>query len=790
MTHTHAPPAAHSASSSGSPGSPAGSGPPGGLPSPRDLGRSLTGWARRDARFDVPASLVVFLVAVPLSLGIAVASGAPVAAGLIAAAVGGILAGIVGGAPLQVSGPAAGLTVVVAEVVAEFGWEATCAITAMAGLLQLVLGATRLGRYALAISPTVVAAMLAGIGISIVLGQLNVALGSTSQPSAWANLQSIGSSLLSPDSHALLAATGVVVILLLWPRMPARVKAVPGPLVAVTLLTLMAAAWLPDAERVDLGGALLDQIGTVAMPEGTPLAVAGAVLTVALIASVESLLSAVAIDKLHDGPRARLDRELVGQGVANTASGALGGLPVTGVIVRSATNVAAGARTRASAILHGVWVLVFALLLVGLVEQIPLAALAGLLLVMGTGLVKPADVRRSRARGELWIYVATVVGVLALNLVEGVLIGLVGALLLTLWRTAQVKVDVREAGPAPDGRALWVVEVHGSVSFLALPVLARRLATVPEGQVVEVDLLVDYLDPAARDQIDDWRSRYEAQGGQVVVEHSGPAGEEAAAERAAKSRPVSPRAWLPWGAWQNGGADLGTTAPAHPLAVGVREYHRRTSASLQPVYDELREGQAPRAAFLGCVDSRLVPNQLTSSGPGDLFTIRTMGNLAPADGDDDGAVSAPVLYAVDQLGVEVVVVCGHSGCGAMTAAVASDEAAGPAAGAEGAAGADASDPVDRWLRHAAPSVSAWRAQHPVGASAAAAGDGEVDQLAQVNVAVTLDRLREVLGAERLERVRLVGLFFRIDDGSLSVLRDDAFVDLTDAELDRLAHLAG
>ena len=731
----------------------------------------LQGWVRHDARFDVPASLVVFLVAIPLSLGIAVASDAPVTAGLIAAAVGGILAGALGGAPLQVSGPAAGLTVVVAETVAEFGWEATCAITAAAGLVQLLLGATRLGRYALAISPTVVTAMLAGIGVSIVLGQLNVALGSGSQPSAWENIQGIGSALTRAEPHAVLAALGVIAILLAWPRLPQRVRVVPGQLVAVVSITVLAAAWLPGAARVDLGGDLLAELGSVAMPEGTPLAIAGAVLTMALIASVESLLSAVAIDRLHDGPRAHLDRELIGQGVANTASGALGGLPVTGVIVRSSANVAAGARTRASAILHGVWVLIFALLLVGLVEQIPLAALAGLLIVMGVNLVKPADIRQARSRGELWIWVLTIGGVLALNLIEGVLLGLLGALALTLWRVTRVQVDVRRAGDAADGRELWVAEVRGSLSFLASPMIMPRLAAIPEGQVVEIDLLVDYLDPSGRDQVQDWADRYTARGGQAVVEHSGPDGEDAAADRPRKAQPLSARALLPWGRWQNGGAELGVPTPAHPLAVGVREYHRRTSSTLQPVYDELAGGQSPSTLFLCCVDSRLVPNVMTSSGPGDLFTVRTMGNLTPAPGpDDDGSVSAPLLFGVDSLGIGTVVVCGHSGCGAMAAAVAGGAPEGP---------------IEAWLAHAEQARTAWREGHPVGVAAAEAGLPEADQLAQVNVAITLERLRETLGERDVE---LVGLFFRVDDGSLHLLDGEAFVPLADAELAALAHL--
>ncbi|TQL70168.1 carbonic anhydrase [Nocardioides albertanoniae] len=737
-----------------------------GRPRPRDQLRQIV-------RFDVPASLVVFLVAVPLSLGIAVASGAPVAAGLIAAAAGGIVAGLFGGSPLQVSGPAAGLTVVVAEIVAEFGWEATCAITLMAGLLQVVLGATRLGRYALAISPTVVSAMLAAIGISIVLGQLNVALGGRSQSSALDNLEHILVNAREPNIHAILAGLGVIVILLAWPRLPQRVRAVPGQLVAIVALTLLAAAWLPGAERVHLGGDLLDEIGSVALPEGTPLAVAGAVLTVALIASVESLLSAVAVDRLHGGPRSNLDRELLGQGLANSASGALGGLPVTGVIVRSSTNVTAGARTRASAILHGVWVLVFALVLVELVEQIPLAALAGLLIMMGTGLVRPADISQARARGELWIYALTVVGVLALNLIEGVLIGLVATLVLVLWRLVHVRIDVRLGGRAADGREKWLVEVHGSLSFLATPTLMTRLDSIPEGQVVELDLLVDYLDPAGRDQLDQWRARYVAGGGSVLVEHSGLHGAEAPRqERALKAPPISPRALLPWSAWQDVRPER--SDPHHPLALGVREYHRRQVAPLRGVYEGLLDGHEPHAVFLTCVDSQVVPNLITSSGPGDLLTVRTMGNLVPEPGSPDSSVAAPVLFGVDDLGVSTVVVCGHSHCGAITSALESTRA-----------GAVPEGPVGDWLRHATPAIQEWRAGHPVGAAAAGAGRSEVDQVSQVNVAVMIDRLGDLLGDRD---VRLVGLFLDISDGKLQILRGDAFTTLTDAETDELAHL--
>ena len=299
---------------------------------------------------------MVFLVAVPLSLGIAVASGAPVMSGLIAGVVGGVVAGLLGGSALQVSGPAAGLTVVVAGLVDQFGWAVTCAITAAAGLLQILFGVSRIARSALAISPPVVRGMLAGIGITIALGQLHVLLGGTAQTDAWAKL-----------------------------------------------------------------------------------------------------LSAVAVDKLRSelgrpGPRSNLDRELIGQGTANSVSGLLGGLPITGVIVRSATNVRAGARTRVSGVLHGALIALFAVFLVGLIEQIPLAVLAGLLIVIGMQMVTLADLRTARRQGELMIYVSTVVGVVLLNLLEGVLIGLALSVLLMLRRVVRAAVRPRRGRSAVDGQ--------------------------------------------------------------------------------------------------------------------------------------------------------------------------------------------------------------------------------------------------------------------------------------------------------------------------------------------------
>ena len=235
--------------------------------------------------------MVVFLVALPLSLGIAVASDAPVLAGLIAAVVGGIVAGALGGSPLQVSGPAAGLTVIVAGLVAEFGWAVTCAITVCAGILQVIFGMSGVARAALAISPVVVHAMLAGIGITIALQQVHVLLGGESHSSAWNNLSDLPAQLLTVAPAGLFLGLLVIAVMVTWRWVPGPLAKVPGPLVAIVTATLVSLVIPAEVARIQIDGSLLDALQLPALPDGKWGAFATGVLTVALIASVESPVS-------------------------------------------------------------------------------------------------------------------------------------------------------------------------------------------------------------------------------------------------------------------------------------------------------------------------------------------------------------------------------------------------------------------------------------------------------------------------------------------------------------------
>ncbi|BDT85562.1 putative transmembrane carbonic anhydrase [Nocardia cyriacigeorgica] len=721
-------------------------------------------------RYDLPASVVVFLVALPLSLGIAIASDAPIMAGLIAAAIGGIVAGLLGGSPLLASGPAAGLTVVVAELVGRFGWKVTCAITVGAGVLQILLGLSRVARAALAISPVVVHAMLAGIGAIIALQQVHVLLGGSSQSSVWQNVVQLPGQLGSAHFGDVVVGLCVIVVLFGWRYVPGPLGKVPAALVGVVAATAVSLIFPLEVERVEMNGSILDAIAVPALPQGAWGAFFGGVLTMALIASVESLLSAVAVDKMHSGPRSDLNREMIGQGAANVASGMLGGLPVTGVIVRSATNVSAGARSKASTVLHGVWILVFSLALAGLVQQIPKSVLAGLLIVIGIQLIKIAHIRLARRTGDLPVYVTTIAGVMLLNLLEGVLLGLVLAVILVLWRSVRASVHAEPVG-AQDSRH-WHVAIEGTCSFLSLPRLTKTLATVPAGSDVTIELTADYLDHAVAEAIEEWARRHRETGGTVLVDEIGTAAITAAPHRTPQRHLTAAlaRGFAPWNKRQHRGSDGSATDLLRPMISGIDNYHRRHATLLREHLHELRDGQSPHSLFLACSDSRLVPNVITGSGPGDLFTVRNIGNIVAPDALDT-SLEAALAFGIDTVGVSAVVVCGHSGCGAMQAI----------ANAPDGDGQHDTDPIGEWLRHAAPTRQAWLDGHPVGRAAAAAGFDEVDQLGMINVALQVRTLRmnhpTVAAAVAAGRVEVAGLFFDIASARVLHITEAEVVEL-------------
>ncbi|MEV1024195.1 SulP family inorganic anion transporter [Streptomyces sp. NPDC050264] len=464
-------------------------------------------------RADFTASLVVFLVALPLCVGVAVASGVPAELGLVTGIVGGIVTGLMRGSSLQVSGPAAGLTVLVYEAVDEFGLPVLGVVVLATGVLQIGMGALKLGRYFRAISVSVVEGMLAGIGLVLIAGQLYAVLAAEAPESGLGKIAGLPRALVdsvgSAGSLASLAlGAGTVAVLVLWKRLPARVRVVPGPLAAIGLATAAAVVFDAPVATVEVNGLLgsiqppsLDAFGELA-----GVGLIGTIVAFTLIASAESLFSAAAVDRMHDGPRTSYDKELVAQGAGNAVCGVLGALPMTAVIVRSAANVQAGARTKASRVLHGVWLLLFAALLPGVLAHIPIPALAGVLVHAGAKLipVRALVTLWREHRGEAVILVVTAVSIVAVSMFEGVLIGVGLSVVKTAWDASHVKLEVIDKGAGPVQAYL-----SGNATFLRLPKILDSLEALPQNRPVELHLSgLHHLDHACRTALESWAERH------------------------------------------------------------------------------------------------------------------------------------------------------------------------------------------------------------------------------------------------------------------------------------------
>ncbi|MFI5769796.1 SulP family inorganic anion transporter [Streptomyces sp. NPDC051658] len=834
----------------------------------------------RIAGADLSASITVFLLAVPMSLGLAVAMGAPLEAGLISAAIGGIVAGLLGGTPLQVSGPSAGLTVVTAELIQIYGWRTTCAITIGAGLLQILLGSLRAARSALAVSPAIVHGTLAGIGVAIALAQLHIVLGGSPQSSAVANALALPDQLGRVGPAAPLIGMLTITVLVLWPRIPGRigraVRRIPAALAAVVTATAVAAIAAPGIARVDLPSWRSHALPE--MPHGPVLALATAVFTVMLVASLESLLAAMAVDKLSAAPssstsatspdspasptpptlparRSDLDRELRAQGIANTLSGLVGGLAVSGGAVRSSANVRAGATGRASTVLHGVWVLLATGLLVTVLEWIPLAALAALVMMVGIQMVSFAHIRNVHKHREFPVYGATITGVVLFGVLKGVAIGIAVAVAVALHRLARTRITVTDQG----GQHLVVV--RGQLTFLAVPRLSRTLGQLPQGGNAVVELDGFFMDHAAYEAIQDWSTAQTAHGGRVVF--TGRSG-----GRIAEPASAAHSCCRPWTPWRNhhchdgpglapeadhgldtpfigahpGTVHLGTshststptptptaaftpdhalspaptsgpgpgpeptpgpapaahrlpgrTADSHSgtarrvgvnrLISGLSSFQRNTAPLVREELARLAvEGQRPSQLFITCADSRLVTSMITASGPGDLFTVRNVGNLVPlpnAESGDD-SVGAAIEYAVDVLKVESITVCGHSGCGAMQALLGTrpDPETPPTS-------------LWRWLRHGLPSLERMASRHHAWARISGRLPTDaLEQLCLTNVVQQLDHLRahESVSRRLAEgTLRLHGMYFHVGEAQAYLLTEGASSGL---ELDEVFDRVG
>lgn len=461
---------------------------------------------------DLPASVVVFLVAVPLCLGIALASGAPLFSGIIAGIVGGLVVGSLSGSQLGVSGPAAGLAVIVLSAITTLGaFEAFLVAVVLAGAMQIAMGYARAGIIGYYFPSSVIKGMLAGIGLTIILKQVPHAVGHDATPEGSLGFaqsdgentfSSLGQMLDFVEPGALIVTCVALALLLLWERPQIkRFKGavwIQGPLVAVVAGIALNEAFKVVAPSLALAPSHLVQIpaadgfsgllSLLTLPDFSQLAnpaVYTTAITLAVVASIETLLCVEATDKLD--PHKRItptNRELKAQGVGNIVSGLIGGLPLTQVIVRSSANIQSGAQSKLSAILHGVLLLVAVVTIPTLLNRIPLAVLAAILFTVGYKLAKPALIRAIYRQGpqQFAPFAVTVVGILATDLLIGIGLGMAVAFFIILVNNYNNPFFVDR-----DPTSAVRIELSEDVSFLNRAAVVRALAAIPAGAKVVID---------------------------------------------------------------------------------------------------------------------------------------------------------------------------------------------------------------------------------------------------------------------------------------------------------------
>ncbi len=472
----------------------------------------------KNAKYDLPASIVVFFVALPLCLGIALASGAPLFSGIISGIVGGIIVGMASGSSLGVSGPAAGLAVIVFASIESLGgsFEAFLAAVVVAGFIQMALGFAKAGFIAYFFPTSVIKGMLTGIGLLIILKQIPHALGWDSDAFGDFSFSQIdGENTFSEIFRAFEFATpGAVIIsiislaiLIFWDTvLVAKSKVfqlIQGPLVVVIFGILMSYFYLnqilpyslsanqlvnipvPD----DIGG-FFDQFSHPELSAFLNLEIYKIAIVLAIVASLETLLCVEATDKLDPSKHVTpTNRELKAQGLGNVVAGLIGGLPVTQVIVRSSANITFGARTKVSAIVHGFYLLLSALVIANLLNMIPLASLAIILIIVGYKLAKPAlFVQMYKLGWEQFIpFATTVVGIVFTDLLMGIAIGVAFSVVFTLHHSYRNSHHMKDITTNENGQQVHHLVFAEEVSFFNKASLKKALSLLPENSKVIID---------------------------------------------------------------------------------------------------------------------------------------------------------------------------------------------------------------------------------------------------------------------------------------------------------------
>lgn len=630
---------------------------------------------------DLQSGMVVFLVALPLCLGIAIASGAPPFAGILAGIIGGILVGAASGSHTSVSGPAAGLAAVVAIQIGKLGsFEAFLLAVIVAGVLQIALGLIKAGNLAAFFPSSVIKGLLAAIGVILILKQVPHLLGHDRDPEGdMAFLQTDKEntfselfSIFSGDVHQGAIVIGIfsLVCLIAWDQIKALKKlVVPAPLLVVIvsvgitfLFKKIGGAWEIPASHlvaVPVAGSFGEFFGFLRLPDfsaigSSPIIVAG--ITLALVASLLTLLNVEAVDRID--PKKRYtppSRELVAQGIGNIVSGFIGGLPITSVIIRGSVNLHSGCQTKMSTIFHGTFLLICVALFPALLNMIPVASLAAILLVTGFKLVSPSVITKiiKEGRHQYVPFFVTLFAIVFTDLLYGVMIGLGVSLFFIL--NSNLRRPQRRILEKHVGGEVSVIELANQVSFLNRAALESALRETPDGTHLVIDAhRTDYIDPDIVSLIQEFKTEI-APLSSIKVSFRGFKAKYELPDEIQDVHvltKVRQQAITPEDALQL-------------LKDGSERFSAGQLLSRDPVahISITSKGQHPFAVVLSCIDSRAPVETIFDLGLGDVFSTRIAGNVISEK------VLGSMEYGCAVAGAKMILVLGHSRCGAVAATV-------------------------------------------------------------------------------------------------------------------------
>jgi carbonic anhydrase len=636
-------------------------------------------FSARTIQRDLLSGVVVFFVALPLCLGIAFASNAPLFAGLLAGIVGGILIGILSGSHTSVAGPAAGLTAIVIAQIALLGFQAFLLAVVIAGLIQIALGIARAGFIAAFFPSSVIKGLLAAIGVILILKQFPHVFGHDADPEGdmafyQPDQENTFTELLTTFFNIHPGATVIgllsIGILIAWDKIkPLKKSVIPAPLVVVIfgvvlseLFARFGDGWAIGAShlvQVPVAETFADFLNFLQPPDFTQWnnpAVYTAAVTLALVASLETLLNLEAVDKLDPKQRTSpASRELLAQGIGNVTVGLLGGIPVTSVIIRSSVNIHAGAQTKLSTIFHGSLLLVSVLLFPAWINMIPLSCLAAILLITGIKLASPQLARQMWAGGrhQFIPFVVTVVAIVLTDLLVGILIGLGVAVGFIL--NSNLRRPVRRFVEKHLGGDVVHIILANQVSFLNRAALSKVFDEVPRGGHLLLDAQhTDYIDPDVLDLIRDFK------------EKTGPA-RDIQVSLVGFRRKYLLDDQIQYVDYCT--RELQSTLSPQQVLQILKEGHERFRSGHRLTRDLARQvnatadGQHPLAVVLSCIDSRLPTELIFDLGVGDIFSVRVAGNVISRK------VLGSMEFACAVAGAKLILVMGHTRCGAVNAAV-------------------------------------------------------------------------------------------------------------------------